>query len=271
MKFDSNLAWRQASASVTTNRDVLAALSGVFFLLPSLAIALLFPEPMTNAGMGQQELTRLTIAYYTSVAPFFFVATLIQAFGSQAIILMLSDKSRPTVGVALKAALARTLVYLAAQILFGLSAGLVLGIAASIGAATGVMALTVLLISAAIAVAIWCAVRISLVAPVVAIERVRNPLGAIVRSWRLTRGNAGRLLAFYALVFVAFMVTIVVAMAAVQMIASLVAGAEVARVVGAVVSSILGAGMTVYLIAILAAAHRQLAGLGTDTVSATFE
>ena len=44
MKFDSNRAWREASASASANREVLLAVAGVFFLLPGLASVLFLSD-----------------------------------------------------------------------------------------------------------------------------------------------------------------------------------------------------------------------------------
>ena len=44
MKFDSNRAWREASAAASANREVLVAVAGVFFLLPGLASVLFLSD-----------------------------------------------------------------------------------------------------------------------------------------------------------------------------------------------------------------------------------
>ena len=40
MKFDMSEAWREAMAMISRNREVLLIVAGIFFLLPSLAMAL---------------------------------------------------------------------------------------------------------------------------------------------------------------------------------------------------------------------------------------
>ena len=50
MRFDSNQAWKDAASAVSANRDVLLALAGVFFVLPSFAFTLLYPQPEPPAG-----------------------------------------------------------------------------------------------------------------------------------------------------------------------------------------------------------------------------
>lgn len=69
MKFDSNRAWKEASAAISANREVVFALAGVFFLLPGLAMALLFPAPQPTAGMESREAAATLANYYTSILP----------------------------------------------------------------------------------------------------------------------------------------------------------------------------------------------------------
>lgn len=64
MKFDSNLAWKQASSSIGANREVLLALAGVFFLLPSLVFALFLPAPEPVAGQSEAQMMAGMEAYY---------------------------------------------------------------------------------------------------------------------------------------------------------------------------------------------------------------
>ena len=60
MKLDSSLAWKQANAAISANREVLLALAGVFFLLPRLAFQLLAPTPPTaTAGASDAWLVAM--------------------------------------------------------------------------------------------------------------------------------------------------------------------------------------------------------------------
>ena len=49
-KLDTNAAWKEASAIVSANREVLLALAGVFFMLPSLALSVIAGEPEVVPG-----------------------------------------------------------------------------------------------------------------------------------------------------------------------------------------------------------------------------
>lgn len=271
MRFDSNRAWREASASVSGNRDVLVALAGVFLLLPSLAFSLFVPQPTPAPGMSEEQMLALMSAYYTSALPLLIPMALVQAGGTLSILTLFTDRNRPTVGQAIRRGFVGVLPYIVAQILFGMALGLAAGLLLMVGSLTGVAAIAAVSVVLALALAIWAAIRISLVAPIVVVEGQRNPIAALLRSWSLTRGNVARLGVFYALVIVAFLVIMILVMAVVGVVLALIAGGEVTRVVAAVFSSALGAALTVYLVAILAAAHRQLAGSPVDGIAATFD
>src|SRR3546814_2992847 len=78
----------------------------------------------------------------------------------------------------------------------------------------------------AIVVAIYCAVKISLVGPVIAIDGIRNPVAVLARSWGLTKGNSFRLALFYLL--------LVVAIGVVSIIVTIVSGVIFAVIGGEV-------------------------------------
>src|SRR3546814_20607692 len=63
--------------------------------------------------------------------------------------------------------------------------------------------LFVLVIFLAIVAAFYCAVKISLVGPAIALDRLLNPVAILARSWRLTKGNSLRLAVFYVLLIIA--------------------------------------------------------------------
>lgn len=271
MKFDSNLAWKQASSAIAANREVLLALAGVFFVLPSLAFALLFPQPEPAAGQSQAQMMAAVQQHYLAALPLLIPMALVQGAGSLAMLTLFTDKSRPTVGEAIRQGFAGIASYIAAQLLLGMGIGLVGGTALAIGAVTGVGAVAVL-IGAAVAVgAIYVTIKTSLVGPIVAVERQRNPIAALQRSWRLTTGNSLRIGVFYLLLVIVFFVVLGIITAIVGIILAAIAGGETSRIAGAVVSSVLGAVMTLYFVAVLAAVHRQLAGPSAEAAGAPFE
>lgn len=271
MQFDSNRAWQEAAASVNANRDVLFPVAGVFFLLPSLAVSLFMPQPQPDPGATPEQAMAVLAQFYADSAPWLLPVILFQAVGTLAMLALFTDRRRPTVAQALRLGAAGLVPYLAAQLLFGLAVGLVGGLLIASTAATGVIALAVLVGMGVAVAAIYGGVKTSLVAPVIMVEGTRNPVAALRRSWALTRGNSFRLALFYALVAVAFLIVTMIVSSLFGLLGMAFGGAEAARVLNAVASSAFGAVMTLYITAILASAHRQLAGPSPETIGATFE
>lgn len=270
MKLDSSTAWKDSMAAISANREVISAIAGVFFLLPSLAFALFVPPPEPASGLTAEQTMKLASDFYLSAMPFFLAVSALQTVGMLAILTLCTDRARPTVGEAIKQGVIGFLPYFASSLILGLGFGLGGGLLLGIAVATKIGALIVLVVLAVLVAAVYVAIRTSLTAPVVAVERVRNPLTVLSRSWALTEGNAGRIALLVFLVFVVFVVVMVAVSAVFGIVSALVLGVGAAKTVDAVVSSFLSAGLTSLFTALLAAIHRQLAGEG-EQVAATFD
>ena len=269
-KLDTNAAWKEASAIVSANREVLLALAGVFFMLPSLALAVIAGEPEVLPGMKGEQMMAAMEAYYAKSWWIIMLSAGFQIVGLMAILTLMRDRSRPTVGEAIRSGLPGALSYLATQlvVVVGLSliGGLLIGVAAVIAPPLAVV--VALLFAVAMIFAVF---RLILVAPVIAVEGVRNPLTAMIRSWRLTQGNFWRILGFLLLILILFAVVVGIIMMIVGLILALASSGEPQRIIAAVFSSALGAVGVVYFAGVIAAIHRQLGGPAAADLSATFE
>lgn len=280
-KLDMGKAWTQATALIGTNKDTVSALAGLFFFLPSFGAALFLPETAaTIPGGGQRQSGDPQVAMrqamdqistlYADNWPVLLAVSLAGFIGSMSLLALLSDRGRPTVGEALGMGIRSIPSYIAAQLLSALAAGVALGLPLGVVAAFApppVVAVVAVLLIVAIA---YAAIKFSLVAPVIAIDEERNPIAAIARSWRLTKGNSLRIFAFFVLLFV----VIVIIGALVQGVLTLIlsaAGGEVARIGIAAVSALVNAIFTVIFLVVLAAIHRQLAGATPGRIAETFE
>jgi fumarate reductase subunit D len=99
--------------------------------------------------------------------------------------------------------------------------------------------------------------------------------GSTIRSRRCnghgrSRGNFWRLIGFAVLVGVVVLV-ISLAVSIGGSIGALAGGPDASRIVSAIVSSLLAAIFTLYIAALMAAIHRQLAGPTAEDIRATFE
>ena len=147
--------------------------------------------------------------------------------------------------------------YIGSQLIAGFGAGLLLIIPLALMAVSP--AAGALLLIAAIVGLIYLMTKFALVSPVLMIDRQRNPVAALRRSWQLTRGNSLRLFLFIFLIALAVTVAFIV----VSMIAGLIFalfGPEGALIGNGLVAALLNAAWAVLILAALAAVHRQLAG-----------
>ena len=280
MKFDSNRAWLEAMAAVSANRQVLLPVAGVFFMLPTLLSTVFLTGVQTQLlqALGKPEMVQRIMADHTGLfLGFGLGGLLVQGAGYLAIMALLSERGRLTVGQAIVAALRAlpTLVaavlltvlgIVAASLVLALLIGSLFALIVGTGAASAIVAVAMMVAM------IYVSIKLSLVVPVVVNEGITNPLAALVRSWRLTRHNSLRLFGFFVLLMIAyiaiaFMVTIVL----VAPLALLVGEGRALTLFTGVVSGVIAAVSGVILTAVLAYTHRQLAAPSADTVNQTFE
>lgn len=278
-KLDMGVAWTTATGLIGANRDTISAIAGLFLFLPSLAAALFIPEATTTVAPGggnedpqvamQAALDQIT-ALYADNWPVLLAVSIAGFIGSLSLLALLSDRGHPTVGEALGTGIKAIPAYIAAQLLSALAAGVVVGLPLGLMAAVAPPAVVGVAGLALVVFAIYLFVKFSLISPVIAIEGVGNPITAIARSWRLTKGNSLRIFAFFVLLFI----TVVIIGALVQGILMLILsaiGGTVATIGTGVVSALINTVMSVILLVVLAAIHRQLAGGTPERLAETFE
>ncbi|MFN3517582.1 MAG: hypothetical protein ACK4YM_10550 [Novosphingobium sp.] len=258
-RFDSNRAWQDAAAAVSGNRDVLIALVGVFIVVPAFALAVLMPMPEPQPGTELEAILDLVASHFRANWYYYIAAGLLNTIGTLALLALFGHASRPTVGEAIQRALSATPSGIAVQLIQGLLLTLAVMLpAAVLGMGGEGLAVLGILIGAIVAVWLW--VRLALASPVIVVEGQRNPIAALQRSLGLTRSNAGRLLLFFALLVVAFVIAAQLIQVAATLITQGLAGTDAAALVGALVAAMANGVMTAYIVAALAASHRQLAG-----------
>ncbi len=283
MRFDSNRAWTEAVASVQAHRAVIWPVAGVFFLLPGLLWVWFFSDIQQEmmTAMGNSATARGAMrGMFVQIMPYMLVLMVIQAVGNMSLMGLFTDRSRPTVGQviinavrSLPTVIGAALLIFLAYIVIGLVAVLIIGV---IIAVTKVKVIAVVLAIAAMAALFWALTRLSLLLPVIVIDRVGNPITALSRAWGLTKGCAGSLFLFYFLLLVAYLVIAMVVQMALGLLLGVgIMGAGRAMSGGplialGMVSGIIGTAAAVMLNAVLAAVHRQLAGPSADAYSDTF-
>jgi hypothetical protein len=214
-RFSPSTGWDQVRQIIGANSQLLLPLAGVFFLVPSLIIALFGPVLLVDQTISDPNL--LFAEYQRALAPlapWLLIGSLVQLVGQLAMLAAIGIASRPTVGEALTLGLSRLGYLVLANIVLGviLALGIVpiLLVVAVIGAVTGSAAIAGalgFLAGAAIIFGwIYAYVRFSLLAIVLVAEDARWPIPLLRRSWQLTRNNALPIFVFYFMVAIVFLV-----------------------------------------------------------------
>ena len=96
-----------------------------------------------------------------------------------------------------------------------------------------------------------------------------NPITALARSWKLTKGNSLRLFALYVLLVIAVLVLSLV----LGMVFALfgVLGETIGLLATAIGGGLVSMAFTTIMLAVLAAVHRQLTGGTAQGTAETFE
>jgi MFS family permease len=270
MKFDMSAAWRDAMAMVSANREVLLVISGIFFFLPSAVLGFAIGDVQEAMLADPENAQNVMLSVYSSWSWLIAVVGIVTAVGYLALLALLRDHRRPTVGEAIKTGLIGLLPAIGTYILLTIGIGLVFAVLVGIVAAIGNAAVGFVVGLIAVIVMVYVMVKVSLAGPLIAIDKVYNPLKVLIGSWRLTKGNSVRLFLFYLLLLIAYAVIAIVVSAVIGLLA-VVAGSSVGLALNAIVSALISAVVTVIFVAVLAGVHRQLSGPSAAAVSETFE
>ena len=242
---------------VATNRDMLLAIAGVFFLLPQLAQALLPMPELAAGGTPQQALDTFTQFY--SARPYLLGLMLLLSLpalvGHLTMLSVLIDPRRPTVGQAIRTGLALMPGYFAMQILIGF--GLFVLLVVVTGALSMLLPPAIGAVVALIA-AIYPLIRVVLAAADMVVGHHANPVRAIARSVERTRGQVLGLLLFLVPAIAIFAVVFLLVLIFVNPLLALVLHGEPLRLAGEAIAATMSAVGQTYYAAIIAATYGQL-------------
>ncbi|GGE01075.1 hypothetical protein GCM10011515_21070 [Tsuneonella deserti] len=273
MKFDMSAAWSEAMRLVAANRQVVTIVAGVFFFLPYLAFMLVFANQMEALEASQAAspdpdvVGQAMMGFYGEIWWAVLLIAVIQGIGMLGLLTLLTDRSRPTVGEALKTGARLVLPYLGAQLLISVVFGILVLLPIAVGAGVSVAAGLLLALVAAV-LFLYLFVKVILTPVVIAIERQANPISALGRSWQLTKGNSLRIFLFVFLLFIAVAIVGGVFSMIVGIVFAL-GGPQTTLLGQAVASSLVNAVFYVIFLAVLAAIYRQLSGSSPQMVRET--
>lgn len=272
MKLDLGAAWNEATAMMSANKELLLVLGGIFFLVPALLVAAIVPAvPQMPIATSEdfERLVEAALEIFYEWWEVYAIVLLVQMLGYLSIIALLRDVSRPSVGQAISDGAAALLPALLSYILFVAGVSLLLTLLSVLTELTsgwiGIITVPLMLIAM-----IYLPIKASMAAPVIAVDKVRNPLMVLSRSWKLTKGNSLRIFAFFVLIAVVYFVLSILLGFLMQLVAALL-GPDVGSLILGVISGIVSAIGAIVMIAAIAAVHRQLSGSDDKRVSQTFE
>ena len=281
-KLDMGMAWTQSTGLIGANKDTISAIAGLFLFLPSFGAALFLPEATATVPLSgnrnqsgdpqaamQQAFEQIS-ALYADNWMVLVAVSIVSFIGSMTLLALLSDRGNPTVGEALGKGLASIPSYIGAQLLSALGAGVIIGLPLGLLTALAPPAVVGVAGLALMVLVIYLGVKLSLLAPVIAIDEERNPIAAIARSWRLTKRNSLRIFAFLVLLFVVIVIIGALVQGTLTLILS-AAGGEVERIGAAAVGAAVNAVITVIFLVVLAAIHRQLSGATPERTAEIFD
>ncbi len=271
MKFDMGRAWSEATTMLAANKELLAIIAGIFVFLPSLILGVVAPEIVTGpAEINPNDATAALREFYTTNGLWILLVSIINAVGSLALFALFTE-NRPTVAQAIMAGARALIPYLAAQILLVVGLAIVIGAPIGLAAAGGGVTAAVLVGLLGLVAFIYVMIKFSLLAPVMVIDGQLNPIKALLASWRATKGNSVRLLAFYVLLLVAVMVVAIIFSMVSGLLVAILGAGTAGLMLGGAINGLLGAIWAVLIVAVVSATYRQLVGPSAAAVSATFE
>lgn len=185
MKLNVAAACHEALKIWKRDRDVIAAVAGVFFFLPNLALALFMRVYSVAARAGAQDDQALMAAmqsYLVDNAPLLAFQMIAELIGVAVLLALLLDPARLTVGEALRSVVRRLPILVAATLLINI-------------AIAGGMLLFIV-------PGLYVIGRAALILPVLVSEPERRFGDAIGHALDLTRGKVVQLLSLWALIFI---------------------------------------------------------------------
>lgn len=240
-KLDFTAAWNDALALLNGHKDVVLPIAGVFILLPTILMGYFVPEPDIGPATGQLKVIAVLIEYYQENALWFIGTTILAIIANLAIYLLILSDTKPTVGQALALSTGFFLTFYIANLISAL--------AIFIG-------MFLLIIPG-----FYLAIKLSLTGPAIVAEEIKNPIAALSRSWRLTKGNSLYIFAFYAIILIVSVVIYMVVTGILGEISGMILPESGASLLELMLSSISQVAINVIFLFITAAVYRQLSAV----------
>ncbi|WP_299196688.1 hypothetical protein [uncultured Erythrobacter sp.] len=276
MNFDMNTVWSRGVELVRDNFSLLVVIAGVFLLLPSVVMNMLFPDAaaMSGANADPDIAAQQMFAMLGSLFLWAVPLTLVQ-FAGYGTMVALIGADRPTVGEALVSGIKATpsmfvifllfiLAYLIAAIVIMLPFGLIAGVLGApwliFVAFIPVLGFIFLLMG-----------RLSVTMPALLFEGSLNPVKAMVRSFQMTATKQWQITLFWAVIFIVYFVISFLITGLIGVIAALISSSTTAALILGLVSGALAMVSGILICALSVAMHSQLSGPSVAAIEETFD
>jgi hypothetical protein len=240
MPFSYDKAWADLTAMFRANWLVLLTITGAFVFFPGFALFTFLPLPEPPQGAQAGNALTLIYNYYTANIVWFVLVTAITTFAQGAMLVLLLDRARPTVGEALALAARLFPALFLAQVLTNLA----------IGAGMALF----------IVPGIYLLGRLVVVAARIAERRLGNPIQAIAESWALTDKRGWRIAGLVLLVALVAWIAFSAAQSVMTIAGSFVVPADARHVVAGFANALSSAALNLMMVVLGAAIYRQLTG-----------
>jgi hypothetical protein len=279
MKLSITKAWDEASAFVRPEAGALFLIAFALMTLPGIILQVVagrYVGTSLRFESGSPPDFGPLLAALPIILPLLVPVILLSVWGHLTINI-LALRRETVIGSAFAHAARRILALVGAWLLlvaaFVIPIVLFLGLVVAAGGA-GRVGMAVLVAFIVWLATIFFAIRLVLVTPVAAAERV-GPVGIIRRSWELTAGHFWKLLGFFVLVILVFAVLGAVVGALAGIVVTLAAGGapqpgSVSALIIALITGVLQAVLVTYFAVMIARIYAQLSG-DAGSVGAVFE
>ena len=238
MSFSYDRAWQDFMTMLRANAAMLLVLAGVFMFFPTFVLSVYLPVPEPDSDSGLAGLNML-VAYFRANSGWFVLVNAIANFAQTAILLLLLDRARPTVGESLGVAAGLFPAFFIAQIVTNMAVG------------AGFVLLLV--------PGIYLLGRFAVVGPLLVDRRMGNPFKAIAKGWRATAGHGWRIAGLILLVVIVGWIALSAATSVLTVLASLIAPETLRPIIAALASAVSSAVLGLVSVVLTAAIYRQLA------------
>lgn len=238
MNFSYDRVWADVVAMIRANGVLLATLAGAFIFLPSLALWMYAPMPSPPSGGESNEGMRFLLDYYRGNWPLLLLVNLVSTFGQVAILTLLLDRDRPTVGEALGVSARLLPVYFVMTIMtnFAVGIGFFLFIVPGI----------------------YLLGRLALTGAVMVGDGVTNPVEAMRLSWTYSNGLGWRIAGLVLLIGIVAWIALSAASSVLGVVAGLLLPEGAGAVAKAFADALAGGGLALLMAVLTAAIYRQL-------------